>query len=223
MRGPVLRCTLFALTLLMAPPAGAQGFHDDFNGTALDPLRWIVNPGSGTVTVANGKVRLSADCGQQFPYVVAAANPFPTSGDFRVSIGFRYVTPQYGGNGMSVTTPGCNGYSCNPGLRIWQDTCCGGLRYSNGSLSETSFGPAYDTAPHVAEWTVTGNRWEFVLDGTLRSVTTFAQRPNGFWFGHPPYTYCPWTTQELDFITITPFLPTATTRSNWSRVKAIYR
>ena len=79
------------------------------------------------------------------------------------------------------------------------------------------------SAPHIAEWTVIGNRWEFVLDGTLRSVTTFAQRPNGFWFGHPPYTYCPWTTQEIDFITITPFLPTSAVRSNWARLKAIYR
>jgi hypothetical protein len=114
--------------LLLAPavPANAQVFHDDFDGPSLDPASWLV-AGGGTITVTAGSATLAAGCWETFPYVTSKFNPFPATGDFLVRVGFRYPSPQAGGNGLGATDTWNNPYPLRA-FGVWQDFCCGGLR-----------------------------------------------------------------------------------------------
>src|SRR5438067_2518808 len=71
---------VFLLVLLWLPTAsivGAQVFHDDFDGNALESTKWNV-AGGGVISVAGGTATLSAPCGQ-FPYVTTLNTPFPAT------------------------------------------------------------------------------------------------------------------------------------------------
>ena len=206
--------------------ANAQVFHDDFNGTSLDPAHWVV-AGGGTIAVAGGTATLAAPCvvgepGVEFPYVTTLNNPFPATGDFLIRVGFRYPDPQAGGNGFGAT----NGLIIGqPGIGywLWQDFCCGGLRAGVGE-TVVPLAAAPETNYHVYEWQYLSGVYHFYVDGVLTASAASAFRPTGFFFGHPPLTtFCPWTAQQIDFVHVEPLGVTATACTTWGRLKAIYR
>jgi hypothetical protein len=199
--------------------ASAQILYDEFNGLSLDPARWSVS-GGGTVSVADGALALSASCGL-FPYVTTVNNPFPATGDFYVRVGFRYTSPQAGGNGFGVT----NGWAIGGpgrGCWVWQDYCCGGLRAVCGDLLVT-IANAPESGYHVYEWRCVNSVYQFFFDGVLLATNSSSFRPTGFFIGSPAINYCPWTSQQTNFVEIGPFLPTATRPTSWGRLKTVYR
>src|SRR5262245_31607635 len=65
--------------------AGAQVFHDDFNGDSLDPAVWSVDLGDGgQISVANGVVTVTCT-GSTFPVTTTVEDPFPP-GEFLVRV-----------------------------------------------------------------------------------------------------------------------------------------
>jgi hypothetical protein len=225
LRVRVVQCCLLG-SLFVAATSAASVFNDDFNGSTIDPTLWSVSTGGGTVTVAGGRVTLSAPCGAEFPYVVTLGNPFPTEGDFVVRVGFRYRSVSLGGNGF--------GFDYNMrAFGAWQDSCsspdnpagCGGLRVAVGDLY-----PIYltdrnsvDTAYHVYQWEYIAGTYRFSLDGTLVAQNTSTARPDKFFFGHPLYAYCNWTTQEIDFVHIEALPVVPVEPETWGAVKDKYR
>lgn len=187
------------LAALLITSAGATVFHDDFDGAQLDPAKWSVQPGGGAITVQSGRARLSAPNGAVFPFVSTLVNPFPTTGDFFVRVGFRYVSVGEGGNGFGslwyLEDP-------TPPVYIWQDVT--GMRAGVGALwPHFLAGPgAPDTSYHVYEWSYIGGVYSFYLDGTLRVSSASDNRPVAFFFGHHPTAYSQWTSQEIDFVHI---------------------
>ena len=204
--------------------ANAQVFHDDFNGTTLDPGHWVV-AGGGTITVSGGTATLAAPCvvgepGVLFPYVTTLNNPFPATGDFLIRVGFRYPDPQAGGNGFGATNGFILGQS-GIGFWLWQDFG-EGLRAACGE-TVVPLAAAPEANYHVYEWRYIGGVYQFYVDGVLKASAASSFRPTGFFFGHPPFDYCPWTTQQIDFVHVEPLGVTAVAGSSWGRLKAMYR
>lgn len=209
-----------AWLLVLARVTTAQVFHDDFNGTSLDLSRWNIQ-GGGNIAVAGGYSTQSAGCNEQFPYVTTITNPFPTNGDFLIRVGFSYPSPDQGGNGFGAT----NGFTIGlpgTGYWVWQDYCCGGLRAACGDLV-VPIAPAGDTQYHVYEWRYIGGVYSLYVDNVFMASDASTFRPDGFFFGHPPYNYCPWTTQQIDFVHIEPIGVTGSRANSWGRLKAMYR
>lgn len=218
----MLRAVLIAVALTAAciGPAGAQVFHDDFDGSSLDPTKWHID-GAGTISVSGGTATLSSGCGEVFPYVTSVSNPFPTSGDFILRVGFSYPEPNSGGNGFGATTGFTLG-GPGTGFWVWQDLCCGGLRASCGDIV-VPIGLAGDTSYHVYEWRYLSGVYSLFVDDHFLAIDQSNFRPVGFFFGHPLSSFCPWSTQAIDFVDIRAIGVTPTERSTWSRIKAIYR
>ena len=206
---------LWLLLPFAAPSRADVVFHEDFNGPILDPAKWSVNPGNGTLAFADGQMTLAAPCNGQFPYVVTTQNPFPTEGDFVLTVGFRYVDVQWGGNGFG---------SNDPAFGVWQDMCCGPLRMAFGGTTVwlSSF-PHPDLRYHVYKWEYVGGTYSATIDGEPVGSSTSAYRPTQFFFGHPPYRYCPWTTQETDFMDIQVPHTTVAMSQTWGHIKSLYR
>lgn len=62
------------LCIVCAIPVHAQVFHDDFDGTSLDPAKWNIS-GGGTITVGGGISTQSADCVEIPPPTVIVPPP----------------------------------------------------------------------------------------------------------------------------------------------------
>lgn len=210
----------FALLCAVVRVSTGQVFHEDFNGAALDLSKWNIQ-GAGTISVSGGFSTQSAECSQQFPYVTTVTNPFPVSGDFLIRVGFSYPSPQGGGNGFGATTGFQLGLP-GTGYWVWQDYCCGGLRAVCGDLV-VPIAPAGDTSYRVYEWRYIGGVYSLYVDNVFMASDESAFRPEGFFFGHPPFTFCPWTTQQIDFVHIEPIGVTGSRANSWGRVKAMYR
>lgn len=214
------------LCLSLAPAsAGAQVFHDDFDGTALDPAVWSVELGEGQIVVADGVATLTCT-GNPFPVATTKQDPFPP-GDFLVRVRLRYVSVAYCGAGFGALDNFWEDYygtACRPFL-LWQDG--GGLISYTGSAGmnyRISSGP--DTEYHVYEWTYVGGAYTFFLDGTMRSTGDCAPRATRVFFGHPHPIVCnrtDWTSFVIDYVHIEPFGATDTQQQTWGRVKTLYR
>ena len=143
------------------------------------------------------------------------------TGDFLIRVGFRYPDPQAGGNGFGAT----NGFIVGqPGIGywLWQDFCCGGLRAACGE-TVVPLAAAPETNYHVYEWRYLSGVYYFYVDGVPTANAASAFRPTGFFFGHPPTSFCPWTTQQIDFVHVEPLGVTSVASTSWGRLKAMYR
>ena len=149
------------------------------------------------------------------------ADPFPTSGDFLIRVGFSYPAPGVGGNGFGATTGFVIGQP-GTGYWVWQDFCCGGLRAVCGDLV-VPIAPAGDTSYHVYEWRYISGVYSLYVDNVFMANDESTFRPQGFFFGHPPRPYCEWTTQQIDFLHIEPIGVTSSRANSWGRLKAMYR
>src|ERR1035437_6077225 len=96
-------CT-FVVALIVSSSM-AMAWRDDFNGSAVDSSAWQVDSNSGIVTVSNGSLHLSSPGNpSHFPYLYTTSNPFPTTGNFKMTVGLQYTYLGPDGIGMSATT-----------------------------------------------------------------------------------------------------------------------
>jgi hypothetical protein len=202
--------------------AGAQSFHEEFEGQALDPAVWTVDLGDGQITVADGVATLTC-AGSSFPVATSVNDPFPP-GDFVVRVRLRYTSVVRCGDGFGSLDNFWENYygtACRPFL-LWQDAF-GWYSYT-GNSAYHYIGSGPDTAYHVYEWTYVDGRYTFFLDGVSLSTGTCAPRATRVFFGHPhPIGCSPWTSFEIDYIHIEAYGATETTRPAWGGVKALYR
>jgi len=205
------------LALAFVPSAlAAQVFHDDFESPTLNTELWNLDVGGGSAVLEAGLLTLSAPGEAQFPYLTPRGNPFPSEGGFLVRVGFRYPDVQLGGNGFGVE-------HSQRGVGIWQDGCCGGLRVAIGEEYPVYVSEEVDTDPHIFEWRYLDGVYYMWLDDEFVGSSESTFRPSSFYFGHVPAGYCPWTSQEIDFIHIEPLGGVPTMRQSWGRLKAVHR
>jgi hypothetical protein len=196
-RGPALDNVVVTMAISGLPTV----FSDDFDGTVLDSSKWILLPGNGAVTVANGKATLSCPSGGIFPYMVPRSDAIPIQGDFFIRLGMRYLSAATAGTGFKGTREGVDP-SSEVAFAYWQDTCCGGHRAVVGN-SWVTLSQTVDTSYHTYEWRCIQGTYSFYFDGHLMGTGSTLERPTSFFFGHPPVASLPqWSSQELDYVRV---------------------
>ena len=174
-------------------PAALQAFNDDFASPAIDQTKWNLSTGDGTAVLSGGKLTLSAPCGT-FPYLTSKVNPFPSQGDFVLTVGIRYTTTPGAGTGFGPD------WVNRGGFWVWQDA--NGFSAQVGDSSVTLTGN--DLSYHVFEWRYVAGTYSLNVDGVSKGSSQSSFRPTSIFFGHVPYASCPWTAQEIDFVHIAP-------------------
>lgn len=223
-----IRVGLFLFVMIAATagirPSAANGaaFHDDFDGPTVDASKWSLDLGGGTAQFVDGRLVFSAPCNAQFPNITTVSNPFPETGDFLFRVGFRYVDVQEGGNGLYAPNGFTYGGAVH-GFQLWQDYCCAnGIMVVVGEV-QVHLTPPPDLGYHTYEWQYIAGTYYFYFDGAFITSCPSSFRPTGILVGHPPRTYCPWTTQSIDYIHIESIAPTPTSARTWGRLKQLYR
>jgi len=75
----------------------------------------------------------------------------------------------------------------------------------------------------VYEWRYLAGVYSLYVDGQFIDSDEDTFRPTGFFFGHTPATFCPWTTQEIDFVSVVAERPVPAQTTTWGRLKAARR
>ena len=72
---------------------GKDFFAEEFDGSALDSARWVIDPGEGTITLSGSFMELKSGATNKFPYVKSSdtAKVFPGTGDFTLILKMQYT------------------------------------------------------------------------------------------------------------------------------------
>ena len=223
----IIVMTISGLSLMIIKTINAQSssllVFDHFNGTALDPAKWIVEQGSNdsseSVTVANSSVSLDSTDGS-FPRIVSAVNPFPLSGDFALEFDIIYTRITDSGTGIWVSQGPFVPYKDNLNaniMQVWASTIDG---VTINFLTHDVYRDALYTHPspfgywNTSEITI---RLEFskgiytlFLNGKEVTSGESNLRPNVFGMGLPTLPDVPrfyplvWSSFKIDSIKILP-------------------
>ena len=209
---------VFLLTsplLFMHPAAAANsstGFSDHFDGSTVDPAKWIVynntdlsgNPDyGGTVTVSNSYIQLSSN-GSGFPCITSAVDPFPTTGDFTVAFDLTYTDISDWGCGLWISQGPVIGESSNSTnnniiFQLWANN----LDYNTAAIFVNLLGaqvqrqlvygwqPAGPTQNVVLQYS--GGFYTLTVNGVKLASEPSQLRADAIGFGHPPTYYIPFT------------------------------
>lgn len=205
-------------TALSAPEPSAV-FEDDFGGSSLNGTLWAVDRGDGAVAMSGGLLRMSSS-GTRYPYIYSQGNPFPSEGDFQMTVRLRYPNVRDCGVGVIVTS-----YLVPVGLSleeaadlqqeaesdgvqagVWQDRA-GGLQL--WFRSETDRKDVVYPGPNTG-WIELAIRYSdrqytMYLNGShAYSSLPTAHRPGYLWMGHPADlgSNCLWDTLEVDYVRV---------------------
>jgi glucosylceramidase len=189
-----------------APISGfSTTFCDGFGGSNPNQSLWTVDPNGGVVSESNGSLNLSSSTGT-FPYIVSNSDPFPSSGSFRLTVGFQYDSVGGYGDGIvasDTSIPDGAGISGAP-PGIWQDSA--GLRFFAAfSGCPSAELPAPDTAPHVAQFDFTNDSVQVSLDGTDYGSCALTADPVSLWMGNPGVPAscgCQWSTLSISYVRV---------------------
>lgn len=202
-------------------PARSQSvvvFEDDFSGPGLDSSKWIRDNNTGnTAEVSGGVLRLSSS-GTRFPYIYTASDPFPASGDFRASVGFRYLSVGTCGapiamasfilpagvtldesNRLSSSAEAAGGVS----IWFWHEV----VYYRSGPDHPNIPLPGSYTSAHAVNVEYVGDQYSILADGArIFTSNPTAARPKVIWLGHNADLgsghECPWDTLEVDYVKV---------------------
>ncbi len=203
---------------LSPTPQPATLFEDNFNSSNLDTSKWVVDS-TGNYYSVNGTLQMSSRL-NRYPYIYTRFNPFPASGNFRLSFRFRYPRVAVWGVGIIMT-----GYLVPAGLSqneaaarqqaaeqngvqagVWQSI-------SEGLLVWFRAGPERKDIPvggpnsnwHDMSIVYADSRYMIYLDGASVYASNQTQyRPRLIWMGHPADLggNCEWDSLEVDYIRV---------------------
>jgi hypothetical protein len=189
-------------------------FEDDFSGAALDTSKWSLdNFTNNFVSVGGGVLRFSSSSDRS-PYIYSRTNPFPTTGDFRFTIRYRYSRIDVCGAYISLTSaflpPFLQGQEPsgmpNEGTYkvrffIWHEV----MWYETQSGRQNALLPRSDTSPHETTIIYQNNQYRVSQDGTpiFTSDTTFG-RLRYIAFGNAAIqaNTCSWDSLEIDSVRV---------------------
>jgi hypothetical protein len=199
-----------------ASATGRVLFMDDFS-SGLDPAKWERENLAGTgIEVSHGVLQLSSSV-SHFPYIYTRTNPFPATGDLRVTIRFRY--PRSGVCGAPIAMASfflpsglsqdetnrlaiaaeANGVS----IWLWRESA----NYRSGPQR-----PDFRLSSPNTNWTAATieyvrSRYTLSINGVrfFESNPTGA-RPQILWVGQPielgAGVECPWDTIEVNLVRV---------------------
>lgn len=158
---PTNAAGVFALLAVSSASVHAQQaslstpFSEDFSDPMKSSNRWDQTTNGGSLTFADRSVLLKG-VGGGYPVIKLKSNPFPSTGGFTVSFGYRYIS--VGNYGVSIT---CGSSSGSAFVCIHQDM--------HGQLiqadSKNLFGMSPNTDWHVVSFVKAGSLLTAFLDG----------------------------------------------------------
>lgn len=166
--------------MICAGSSIASGVDEEFDGTQLDPAKWLAEPngyqdpgitvGGGILVVGNPGV-----VSQDFPYVSSIGHIFPDSGDFDLELSLTYTSCSTGGNGVMILDA-----QAQQVLQIWCDS--GGLRIRVAEAQVIAL--ADPLGLHLYRLQLVGSRLSALVDDALMASWDITARPASLWAGH---------------------------------------
>jgi serine/threonine-protein kinase len=202
-------------------PAPAYFFTDEFDGSSVDLSRWNADARGGRFVVSRGALSMSSG-GTSYPFITSRGNPFPPSGNYRLTTRYRYTSLNTCGVGLMMTS-----YNLSAGLSqdraaqtqranedngmsagMWQDVKDPLhllFRSRDDRVDVPSSGFDTDWRTQVVEYV--NDRYTLLLDGVVKYVSqTTPHRARFIWIGNPVELGrgfdCPWDSLEVDFIRV---------------------
>ena len=198
-----LLCFGLVVPVMLAAKANAQNVTDGvhqpfFLETFADPSassqQWQQATNGGSLLFAKGSVFLKG-VGGGYPIIKTRQNPFPVSGDFTISFGYRYTSIGNYGTGLNCIGP--NG-------QVVADLHQG----IDGQLLQVSDNVSWihpDTTWHVVSFVMANNHVAVYLDGNSKGDRTASIRPTSIAVGGGSMSN-PWDWNDLQiaFIRVDP-------------------
>ncbi len=186
-------------------------FEDSFDRSTLDGSKWIVdNSSNTTIDLSHGTLRLGSSS-SHYPYIHSRVNPFPGSGDFRMTVRFQYTSAGACGAPIAMANfvlPA--GLSHADTDRLSSGAEASGISnwfwrtaayYRAGSVRE-DISLNLSAGWHIATADYTARVYRLALDGT--TIYTSSQtnaRPAVLWMGVPfdlgSGNSCQWDSLEI--------------------------
>ncbi len=197
-----------------APVRSEVAFQDTF--ARLDPFKWVVRNSDGTTVDDSEGVLHLASSTADFPYVYTPVNPIPTTGNFRVTLRYRY--PQVGVCGAPIVLASYRlpeGLSHDETNRISQAAeSSGGLSlwfwynviyYRAGTTHQDIPVSNAPSAWHVATIDYHGGVYTISIDGgPVYTSPTTTVRPQLVWLGNPFVmdANCQWDSLDVSTVLV---------------------
>ena len=174
-------------------------FQEDFSHPDSMAQRWSWSINNGTLIYQNHCLELSAK-GYHFPVIQTLNDPFPATGDWTVSIGYKYTGDTVCGTELKIAR--LDGSNLPDLACIHED--------NNGQfLSIDEAGQVWRQSPnqdwHVLTLSKQGSRIKTIMDGKAVADTDSGASPVGFRFGNLASVGwdATWTSQQIQFVEVT--------------------
>lgn len=172
---------------------GQQTFVDNFIDTLTSSKQWDQTTNGGTLLFAKGSVFMKG-VGGGFPTIKTRQNPFPVSGDWTASFGYRYTSIGHFGTELI-----CQGPDGEAIADVHQDIL-GQLLQVKDNVSWKKA----DTEWHMVSFVWTDNHLSVYLDGELMGERSVSVRPTRISLGGILLPYSgDWDDLQVAFVSVT--------------------
>jgi len=173
-------------------------FQDDFSHPDSMAQRWSWSTNDGALIYQNHCLELSAK-GYRFPVIQTVNDPFPATGDWTVSIGYKYTGETVCGTDLKIAR--LDGSNLPDLAFVHED--------NNGQfLSIDGAGQVWRQSPnqnwHVLTLCKQGSRIKTIMDGSVVAQSDAGVAPVGLRFGNSgSVTWdATWTSQQIGFVQV---------------------
>ena len=173
-------------------------FQEDFSHPDSMAQRWSWSMNDGTLIYQNHCLELSAK-GYHFPVIQTLNDPFPVTGDWTVSIGYKYTGETVCGTDLKIAR--LDGSNLPDLAFVHED--------NNGQfLSIDGAGQVWRQSPnqnwHVLTLCKQGSRIKTIMDGSVVAQSDAGVAPVGLRFGNSgSVTWdATWTSQQIGFVQV---------------------
>jgi hypothetical protein len=182
----------------------------------MDGSKWIVdNSSNTTIDLSRGTMRL-ASSGSHYPYIHSRVNPFPGSGDFRVTVRFQYTSTGTCGAPIAMAsfvlpaglsradTDGLSSGAEASGISIW---FWRNVAYYRAGSTREDISVNASSGWHIATVDYVGGIYYLAVDGTtIYTSSQTTARPAVIWMGAPfdlgSGNSCQWDSLEISTVRV---------------------
>jgi hypothetical protein len=198
-------------------------FFDDFNGTAVDNTKWVVQENTnwsgypaygGSIKVSESKVHLSST-GSSYPCITSAENPFPSTGDFAIQFDLTYSCISDWGVGFWITKGQFEYKNASSNNNIILQLWAGAIDFNRVSIKgyflvddvvkpfayESIINGWQPSSPtHVFRLEYINGTYSLIDNGVTVASKASQVRPDTIGFGHCPIYWVPISPQNLQSV-----------------------
>lgn len=174
-------------------------FQEDYGHSDTLAKQWSWSENAGKVNCQNDSLELTAK-GHSFPVIQTLNDPFPSTGDWTVSIGYRFTSVTVCGTDLKIARLDGSGL---PNLALLHEDNNGQFLNVDG-VGQVWHLPA-NTDWHILTMVKQNNQIQTIMDGKAVAVVTSSIAPVGFRFGDTRTVGwdADWTSQQIRFVEVT--------------------